>query len=353
MARLSIQERIFIVEIMIQTKSVADTRRKFKTRFGFEINRKTISTTLKKWKQEGSVKDLHRGNSGRKKSARTDENKEKIQSLVSSDCQISIRKIAAASNMKRTSVHNILKKDLGLKSYKPQVSQELMEGDDVKRLAFCNKIEQMMQEGLNPGDIIFSDESHVYLKSSPNKQNTRSWGLSKPEKRTSVPLHSAKVTVWCGLNSTKVIGPFFFEDAVTGTALTITKERYTEMLIDIFPDDSNDVTSRTIFMQDGAPAHTSRMAMDWLETRFQGKLISNKSDFIWPPRSPDLNPLDFFLWGYMKQKIHEAHPGSLAEVKQLIEDFMASISQDLLQRVMNQFCSRIRKCIEARGGVFE
>ena len=81
--------------------------------------------------------------------------------------------IAAAYNMKRTSAHTILKKYLGLKSYKPQVSQELMKGDDVKRLAFYNKIEQMMQEELNPGDIIFSDESHVYLKSSPNKQNTR------------------------------------------------------------------------------------------------------------------------------------------------------------------------------------
>ena len=224
MARMSIQEKIFIVEIMIQTKSVADTRRKFKTRFDFEINRKTISMTLKKCKQEGSVRDLHRGNSDRKKSARTDESKEKIQSVVSSDCQISIRKIAAASKMKRTSVHNILEKDLGLKSYKPQVSQEFMEGDDVKRLAFCNKIEQMMQEeGLNPGDIIFSHESHVYMESLPDKQNSRSWGQSKPEKRSSVPLHSAKVTVWCGLKSTKVIGPFFFEDAVTGTALTITK----------------------------------------------------------------------------------------------------------------------------------
>ena len=106
-------------------------------------------------------------------------------------------------------------------------------------------------------------------------------------------------------------------------------------------------------MQDGAPAHTSRMSMEWLENRFPGRLLSNKSEFIWPPRSPDLNPLDFFLWGYMKEEIHRAQPGSITEVKQLIEKFMASITEDLLQRVTGQFVSRIRKCIEANGGVFE
>ena len=84
-------------------------------------------------------------------------------------------------------------------------------------------------------------------------------------------------------------------------------------------------------MQDGAPAHTSRMAMEWLENRFPGRLLSNKSEFIWPPRSPDLNPLDFFLWGYMKEEIHRAQPGSITEIKQLIENFMASITEDLLQ----------------------
>ena len=29
-------------------------------------------------------------------------------------------------------------------------------------------------------------------------------------------------------------------------------------------------------------------------------MISLKSEFILSPRSPDLNPLDFYLWGYIK-----------------------------------------------------
>ena len=124
------------------------------------------------------------------------------------------------------------------------------------------------------------------------------------------------------------------------------------MLIETFPGDSEEANSNIYFMQDGAPAHTSRMTIEWLENRFPRRLILNKSNFIWPLRSSDLNPLDFFLWGYMKEDIHPAQPDSIAEVKQLIQNFMASISEDLLQWVTGQFVSRIRRRIEAHRGVF-
>ena len=168
-----------------------------------------------------------------------------------------------------------------MKPYKPQILHELEEGDGIKRLTFCNRIEEMIQDNdLDSGDNIFSNESHVYLKCSPNKQNNREWRLPTPDNRTSVPLHSAKVRVWCGLNSSKVIGPFFYEDPDTGSPLTVTKERYTQMLMETFTEDSEEANSNTIFMQDEAPAHTSRMTMEWLEDRFPERLISKKSDFI-------------------------------------------------------------------------
>ena len=55
----------------------------------------------------------------------------------------------------------------------------------------------------------------------------------------------------------------------------------------------------------------------------------------------------------MKEEVHRSQPGSIAEVKQLIREFLASINADILQRVNSQFLSRVRKCIVARGGVFE
>ena len=122
-----------------------------------------------------------------------------------------MRKISAASGIKNSSVHLIWKKDLHLKPYKIQEAQELKEGNDESRLAFCLQVMDMIEsEELNIGYIIFIDESHIYLKSSPNKQNQRDWRDEKPVVRSQVPLHSPKVTVWCGMSSTKMFGPYFF-----------------------------------------------------------------------------------------------------------------------------------------------
>ena len=37
---------------------------------------------------------------------------------------------------------------------------------------------------------------------------------------------------------------------------------------------------------------------------FPSKVISKREDISWPPRSPDLTPMDFFLWGYLKAKVY-------------------------------------------------
>ena len=50
-------------------------------------------------------------------------------------------------------------------------------------------------------------------------------------------------------------------------------------------------------------AHTSNLSMRYLRGQFTRRLMSKGGDWPWPPRSPDLAICDFFLWGYLKQKI--------------------------------------------------
>ena len=60
------------------------------------------------------------------------------------------------------------------------------------------------------------------------------------------------------------------------------------------------------WQQDRVPPHCTNANMDYLETQFQGRVISrrHRRGRNWPPRSPDLSPLDFFLWGYLKSKVY-------------------------------------------------
>ena len=52
--------------------------------------------------------------------------------------------------------------------------------------------------------------------------------------------------------------------------------------------------SNFVLMQDGAPAHTSRATQGWLETNLGMENFWSKT--MWPPSSPDANPLDFSFW---------------------------------------------------------
>ena len=58
------------------------------------------------------------------------------------------------------------------------------------------------------------------------------------------------------------------------------------------------------FQQDGARPHTSIKVQDYLRSKFQDKFMDKKR---WPPRSPDLNPCDFYLWGYLKSRLGLQH----------------------------------------------
>ena len=57
----------------------------------------------------------------------------------------------------------------------------------------------------------------------------------------------------------------------TGAAFTIIEERYVALLEHVFQDEQN---SDIWFKQDGAPAHTSLMAVEWLKSRFQNQIMS-------------------------------------------------------------------------------
>jgi CRISPR/Cas system CMR-associated protein Cmr3 (group 5 of RAMP superfamily) len=62
-----------------------------------------------------------------------------------------------------------------------------------------------------------------------NKQNYRYWAPESPQECYQYPLHSDKLTVWCGIASFRVLGPYFFEYN-EGAEINVTSERYVEKL---------------------------------------------------------------------------------------------------------------------------
>jgi hypothetical protein len=57
-----------------------------------------------------------------------------------------------------------------------------------------------------------TDEAHFHLSGSVNKKNFRCWAPENPHKLHQRPVHSEKVTVWCGVACFGLTGPYFFEE---------------------------------------------------------------------------------------------------------------------------------------------
>jgi hypothetical protein len=97
----------------------------------------------------------------------------------------------------------------------------------------------------------------------------RWWSDVNPRELHIKPLHNARVTVWCGVASFGIIGPYFFEDE--GVAVTVNSERYLRMLQDFFIPQLrmlNVDMDHVWFQQDGATAHTAKICMNFLRQTF-------------------------------------------------------------------------------------
>jgi hypothetical protein len=101
------------------------------------------------------------------------------------------------------------------------------------------------------------------------------------------------------------------------------------------------------FQQDGATCHTSNASMRVIESYFCDRLISKN---MWPPRSPDLTPPDFFLWGLLKGRVYSNKPRTIDVLKDAIRREVAAIIDVTLLDVFDNLLTRIQKCLDARRG---
>jgi inhibitor of nuclear factor kappa-B kinase subunit alpha len=103
-------------------------------------------------------------------------------------------------------------------------------------------------------------------------------------------------------------------------------------------------------MQDGGTAHTAVYSINVLNEVFEDRLTSRG---LWPARSPDLNPYDFYLWGNLKDKVYSNNPHTFVELKQSICETISSVEVSELKLVQNNIFKRLEACLRAEGRHFE
>ncbi|GFW00135.1 DUF4817 domain-containing protein [Trichonephila clavipes] len=197
--------------------------------------------------------------------------------------------------------------------------------------------------------ILFSDEAHFWLNSYVNKQNCLIWSEANPQVYVETQLHPEKLTVWCTLWAGGIIGPYFFKND-EGHNVTVNGDRYRAMITNFFiPELNNHDVQKLWFQQDGATCHTARATIDLLKDTFGDRLISRFGPVNWPPRSCDLTPLDYFLWGYVKSLVYADKPQTLDHLEDNIRRVIADIRPRMVEKVIENWTSRLDYIRASRG----
>lgn len=352
MNRFTGSQRAFCVRAFYKNNdSYTVVRRLYRTHFNLTSLKHVPSANLiKHWvcKFEETGNTMPDKSSGRKRTSRTSMNVDRVRQSVMDDPRQSLRLRAASLNLNKSTVHRIISKDLHFHPYKIVIVQEMTPDDPDKRVEFCRIMKNRFRSFNN---IWFSDESNFHINGHVNKQNCRYWASENPLELHQKPLHSPKVIVWAAISSQGIIGPYFFEDD-RGRTQTVNSDRYCHMIRTFLATEMQNqdgYNRNTFFQQDGATSHVTNDSLAALHDLFPGRVISRRGDINWPPRSPDLTPADFFLWGYLKSKVYNPLPSNLNVLKQRITEEINSIPRALLQRVIENFSSRLNECEEANG----
>ena len=87
----------------------------------------------------------------------------------------------------------------------------------------------------------------------------------------------------------------------------------------------------------------------WLSEHFPGVICKEE----WPPNSPDLNLMDFRVWGRLKELINSETFGSAGELKVALKREWDALNQEEINRAADDFPKRLDAVIRVDGGHFE
>ena len=361
MVQLTTEQRILTVLTYTQTGSIAAVQNAFRERFPDRNPpvKSTILLNVRKYSNAGTSLNLNKGHSGRRRTTRSVENIDAVRDLLQENPRVSARRNPLP--ISHAGFNRITRLDLGWHPYRIHVRHELLAGDFPRRLRFSEWFNQRCERENFLNSFIIGDEAAFTMNGEVNTHNVLEYAPKGQPPAFNFERNNsrAKLTVWAALcGNGLLVGPYFFDQNVNGIA-------YLRMLNEfVFPQLAVHFNNRyweglfwgLWWAQDGAPAHRLMQVRDRLNEVFgNNRVVGLGHDVEWPPRSPDLTPCDFFLWGYLKDKVFSTPPQNIDELRQkIIEEFNALQEQPaVIRKAVRDMHKRTVLCVERNGGHVE
>lgn len=313
------------------------------------LNKLTVLRVIKRYKELGNT--LDRPRSGRPPTANIARNVKVLRERIRRNFKRSMRKMAKDIGISESSVRRIVKTKLNCKSLKLKKGQLLSERVcQVRRERSAALLRRLGAEGHK--SMVFTDEKLFTIEQAHNVQNDRvlSPNSDEADSRGRTVSHSQKpssVMVWAGVSCSGRTPLIFIEKGVK-----INSNNYITDILNahMLPwSKTHYADQQWIFQQDSAPSHRAKITQGWCRENFPDFLTSAE----WPPYSPDLNPLDYSVWGLLQAEACSIPHKSIHSLKASLLKAWSEIDQNVLRAAIDQFPKRLRACVKARGGLFE
>ena len=311
--------------------------RRFRTEFQRDApTRLTITCLRDKFEEEGTVKDVHKNHSGRPRSSTSPTKARGVIERFHQSPRKSVRQAARETGVQKS-------------SFTPRLVHVPNEDDYDRRIQFCEWYQaKCVEDNQFPKKIVWSDEATFKLNGSINRHNCTYWAADNPHVTVEHHVNLPGITVWCGLSAFGLIGPFFFDDTMNGANyLNLLQEYAMPRMQVMFRNEE------WYFQQDGAPPHYHHNVRAYLDCHLPNRWVGQRGSIKYPPRSPDLTPMDLFMWGHVKHKVYTTKPATIIELRAAIERECTDIPIELIRNVLDSVSERCQLCMDHNGHQFE
>jgi len=85
-----------------------------------------------------------------------------------------------------------------------------------------------------------------------------------------------------------------------------------------------------VFQQDSVPMHTSHTHIHLVQNWLSNNMEMFWSKEFWPPNSPNLNLMDYYVWSVIERVINKSRHSNVTSLQVAIEAAFANMDKDML-----------------------
>ena len=226
--------------------------------------------------------------------------------------------------------------------------QELSDRHVAMKAEKCRKLLQNIAEGTLP-NLVFTDEKKFDILQAVNQKNDRVWASSSTINGRIVTRRQnpQSVMVWAAVTATRRSLLLFVP-----TGVKLNSERYVSDILEgclLSWAEQHFKDKPWTLQQDLVPSYGSKFTQSW-NLRKISSFISKKD---WPAQSPDLNPLEYFIWSILEKRVCSTPHQTLESLKAKLMKEWDAIPQETLCAACDSFPDRLKAVVKNKGSYNE